>query len=72
MRVVRISDREPSILRYLVARGILIGTELRVTSRDVEAGSLSAVRVRPGDEREEPVEVAIGAAQAVWVRAVNR
>ncbi len=65
--VVRISDREPAILRYLEARAIAIGTRLRVESRDLEAGSLSLTRVRPADGCEEPVEVATGAARAVWV-----
>src|SRR5450830_192611 len=66
-RVVRISDREPAILRYLEARAISIGTRLRVESRDLEAGSLSVMRARPADGCEEPVEVATGAARAVWV-----
>jgi DtxR family transcriptional regulator, Mn-dependent transcriptional regulator len=65
--VVRISDSEPAILRYLEARAISIGTRLRVESRDIEAGSLSVMRARPADGCEEPVEVGTGAARAVWV-----
>lgn len=65
--VVRISDSEPAILRYLEARAIAIGTRLRVVSRDIEAGSLSVMRERTSEEREEPVEVATGASGSVWV-----
>lgn len=65
--VVRISDSEPAILRYLEARAISIGTRLRVESRDLEAGSLSVMRARAVGGYEEPVEVATGAAGAVWV-----
>ena len=67
MLVVRISDREPAILRYLEARAISIGTRLRVESQDLEAGSLSVRRASAADGCEESVEVATGAARAVWV-----
>lgn len=67
-RVLRISDREPTILRYLEAREITIGTRLQVESKDVAVGSLSVIRSSPGPGGVR-VEIAAGAARAVWVRA---
>jgi DtxR family transcriptional regulator, Mn-dependent transcriptional regulator len=59
--VVRISDREPGILRYLAAREVGIGTELRVEAANAAAGALRITR------GHDSVEIATGAASAVWV-----
>ncbi len=67
--VVRISDREPAILRYLEARQITVGTHLRVDAKNLAAGSLSVSRSGGDLEAPESVEIAGGAADAVWVSA---
>ena len=67
-RVIRISDHEPAILRYLEARQITIGTRLRVEATNPAAGSMSVSRSGAHDEQADRVEIAAGAASAVWVR----
>ncbi|MBM7331860.1 ferrous iron transport protein A [Agrobacterium sp. S2] len=66
--VIRISDHEPEILRYLEAREINLGTRIHLDERNLAVGSVlishsSVTGERVGDR----VEVAIGAADAVWV-----
>ncbi|MFT4051349.1 MAG: metal-dependent transcriptional regulator [Microbacterium sp.] len=57
-RVLRVSDREPALLRALEAAGIDVGHAVTVTGRD-------AVRVDGG----ATVELPGGAASAVWLTA---
>lgn len=66
-RVVRISDHEPAILRYLQARQITIGTRFRVEATNPAAGSVSVSRSSVDGEQTDRVEIAAGAAGAVWV-----
>ncbi|HEY3548238.1 MAG TPA: metal-dependent transcriptional regulator [Propionicimonas sp.] len=64
-RVVRISDHAPEILRYLQERQITLGTAVRLHARNPAAGSVSVTRRNlPGDD---VIEIATGAADAVWV-----
>lgn len=71
-RVLRISDHEPAILRYLDARRITIGTPIRLDSTDPEAGSVSVTRGEPEGEPSSTIEIAAGAAEAIWVTAGPR
>lgn len=66
-RVIRISDDEPAILRYLEARNITIGTTVRITARDPAAGSVSVARSDGPGEKGDVVEIGNSAAEAVWV-----
>lgn len=66
-RVIRISDEEPAILRYLEARNVTIGTTVCVTARDRAAGSVSVTRSGEPGEPGDLVEIGSGAAEAVWV-----
>lgn len=63
VRVVRVSDRQPQILRYLAAKHIDIGTELRIAERSPAAGSLQL------DVGGHTVEMSTTAALAVRVVA---
>jgi DtxR family Mn-dependent transcriptional regulator len=65
--VVRISDREPDLLRYLDERGIRVGTNLQVRSRFEAAGSLSISA--SNDDRSDSVvlELPMVAADAMWM-----
>lgn len=65
--VARISDHEPAILRYLEERQIAIGSLVRLEERNPAAGSVSVMRLSPEGEPAGLVEIAIGAAGAVWV-----
>jgi DtxR family Mn-dependent transcriptional regulator len=65
--VARISDQEPAILRYLEERQIAIGCRIRLEERNPAAGSVSVMRFSPAGEPAGLVEIAIGAASAVWV-----
>jgi DtxR family Mn-dependent transcriptional regulator len=67
-RVIRISDHEPAILRYLDARQIAIGTRFRVEATNPAAGSMTLSRTDVDGEQADQVEIAAGAAGAVWVR----
>jgi len=65
--VVRISDREPALLRYLDERGISIGTRLRVRSRLEAAGSLS-ISASTGDQSDGAMlELSMVVADAMWM-----
>lgn len=59
--VVRVSDRSPELLRYLKARGIVLGTVLQVTAVNPAA---SAIGVSIDGV---PVELALSAAEAIRV-----
>ena len=65
--VARISDHEPEILRYLEERNIAIGSRIIVHARNQAAGSVSVIRVGSEDDATGLVEVAVGAANAVWI-----
>ncbi|CAL8978785.1 HTH-type transcriptional regulator MntR [Cellulomonas sp. T2.31MG-18] len=60
-RVVRISDADPELLRYLAARGLGLDARVSVTRHSV-AGVVSA---RVGDQ--EQVDLGEVAASAIWV-----
>ena len=66
-RVIRISDHEPEILQYLEERQISVGTHVHVDRRSPAVGSVSISRPSVTGEHEDRVEIAIGAAAAVWV-----
>ncbi len=66
-RVIRISDHKPEILQYLEDRQISVGTHLRLDERNPAVGSVSISRSTAPREDEDRVEIAIGAADAVWV-----
>jgi DtxR family Mn-dependent transcriptional regulator len=66
-QVARISDHEPAILRYLEERHIAIGSHIRLKERIPSAGSVTVMRLSPEGEPAGLVEIAIGAASAVWV-----
>jgi len=65
--VVRISDRVPAILTYLEARRIDVGTRVELDARNPAAGSVWVSRSGAPGEAAERVEIALGAAAAVWV-----
>lgn len=48
VRVERVSDHNPGVLRHLARIGLVPGTEVRILSRDATAGSL---RVQAGPDR---------------------
>ncbi|WP_304999950.1 metal-dependent transcriptional regulator [Georgenia sp. SYP-B2076] len=63
VRVARISDVDPQVLRYFADLGLTLDTELRVVERRDFAGTLTVqVAGRP-----ELREVGLTAAEAVWV-----
>jgi DtxR family Mn-dependent transcriptional regulator len=60
-RVVRMSDRDPSLLRYLGKRGIRPGTAVRVEKRDPEKGPIA---ITVGRSRKT---IGASAATKVWI-----
>ncbi len=66
-RVIRISDHEPEILQYLEERQIAVGTHVHLDGRSPVVGSVSVSRSSATGEHADRVEIAIGAADAVWV-----
>ncbi|MRG59216.1 MarR family transcriptional regulator [Agromyces sp. CFH 90414] len=60
-RVIRISDRDPDVLRDLEAAGVGPGVEIAVTDASADAVRISV------DAR--PVEVAAEAARGIWLSA---
>nr|KEP22825.1 DtxR family transcriptional regulator [Georgenia sp. SUBG003] len=63
VRVARISDTDPQVLRYFDDLGVALDTELHVVDRREFAGTLT---IEVGDH-PGPVEVGLTAAEAVWV-----
>ncbi len=66
-QVASISDHEPAILRYLEQRQIVFGSHVRLDDRNPAAGSVSVMLLGPDGEAAGLVEIAIGAASAVWI-----
>jgi DtxR family Mn-dependent transcriptional regulator len=65
--VIRISDHEPEILQYLEQRQISVGTQLLLDEKSLAVGSVVICRSPGPGEQADRVEIAIGAADAVWV-----
>lgn len=64
--VVRVSDDEPELLRYLASLDLKVGAHVRVEARRDYAGSLSVVRTDAHDTPLDTIELAGTAAAAVW------
>jgi DtxR family transcriptional regulator, Mn-dependent transcriptional regulator len=73
-RVIRISDHEPAILQYLEARQIAIDTQVQLVAKNPAAGSVSVTRSTGAGAvlDADHVEIATGAAAAVWVSVEPR
>lgn len=67
--VIRVSDHDPELLRYLDSIGITVGTTLRVDAVREYAGSLSVVGLTADGvpDRLGNRELAIVASNAIWV-----
>jgi DtxR family transcriptional regulator, Mn-dependent transcriptional regulator len=63
LRVLRVSDREPQVLRYLDAKGVRIGTVVSVSARSAAAG---VVALRAGADE---LEISLTSALAVRVES---
>jgi DtxR family Mn-dependent transcriptional regulator len=66
-RVIRISDHAPEILQYLKKREMSVGTSVHVDERSPAVGSVSITRMSAARDQTDRVEIAVGAADAVWV-----
>jgi DtxR family Mn-dependent transcriptional regulator len=66
-RVIRISDHAPEILQYLEKREMSVGTPVHLDERNPAVGSVSITRLSSARDQTDRVEIAIGAADAVWV-----
>jgi len=64
-RITRISDDDPEVLRYLTGHGIDVGSHVRVLDRHEGAGVLRIER----DGHEEPIDLGLAAAEAIWLAA---
>jgi len=60
-RVVRVSDSNPDILRFLTDRGVAIGTRLKVLS------GLSGMGLMTVEKMETEIELSVPIAEAVHV-----
>ncbi|ROR72278.1 metal-dependent transcriptional regulator [Bogoriella caseilytica] len=65
VRVARLSDADPQVLRYFDSLGIALDTELEILERRDFAGTLT-VRFASA-EAGKPFELGLAAAEAVWV-----
>ncbi len=63
VRVVRISDRDPRLLRHLAAEGIVLDARVRIVGRKPFSG---AIALEVGIERH-PVDLGEDAAGFIWV-----
>lgn len=65
--VVRVSDHDPALLRYLDTLSISVGSRLRVDERHDFAGSVSIQLLDADGRVAETTELATVAANAIWV-----
>ncbi|MET3768577.1 DtxR family Mn-dependent transcriptional regulator [Marisediminicola sp. UYEF4] len=64
--VVRISDRDPALLRYLTAEGITLDAHITVVGRRPFGGSL-AVRLDGADGAARELDLGAEAAASIWI-----
>jgi len=67
--VVRVSDDEPELLRYLASLDLRVGAHVRVGERRDYAGSLQVVLTDVHDRPVGTVELAGTAASSVWANS---
>ena len=67
--VVRVSDDEPELLRYLASLDLRVGAHVRVGERRDYAGSLHVVLTDAHDRPVGSVELAGVAAASVWANS---
>jgi DtxR family transcriptional regulator, Mn-dependent transcriptional regulator len=65
--VIRVSDHDAELLRYLAGLGVVVGTRLRVDAKRDFAGTMTLVRLSANRESDQSIELATLAANAVWV-----
>ncbi|RJT82192.1 metal-dependent transcriptional regulator [Arthrobacter cheniae] len=65
-RLVRVSDNDPDVLRYLDRLGIMLGDDLRLTRPG--AGVLLELHVG-GDAAQPPLTIDAGLASALWIES---
>lgn len=71
--IVRISDADPEILRFLAAAGIGPGSGVEVLGQKPFDGPLLVkIHPGPGEERRPTLELSPAPAQAIWVGAPAR
>lgn len=69
--IVRISDRDPALLRYLTAEAIEVDAGLTVIGRRPFGGAL-AVRVDAADGSSRHVDLGADAAASIWISTSRR
>lgn len=65
--VIRVSDHDPALLRYLDTLGIAVGTRVRIDERRDYAGIASITKSTPEGQASGTVQMALVAANAIWV-----
>lgn len=65
--VLRVSDHDPDLLRYLADLGVVVGTNWRVVAKRDFAGSMTVVRLTEGAETGPATDLATVAANSIWV-----
>ncbi|WP_285821120.1 metal-dependent transcriptional regulator [Cellulosimicrobium sp. Marseille-Q4280] len=65
--VVRISDADPDVLRYLAELGVGLDTRVAVTERREYAGTLTVAWSGAGNGTTAPSQLGLRAAEHVWV-----
>jgi DtxR family Mn-dependent transcriptional regulator len=70
--VVRVSDHDAALLRYLDALGITVGTAVRVEARREYAGTVAVTRLSVAGATSATLELAAVAANAIWVSEIAR
>ncbi|WP_261864879.1 FeoA family protein, partial [Mycobacterium montefiorense] len=66
VKVARISDKDPEMLRYFSSVGISLDSRVRVETRREFAGMIS-IAIESADGAETIVDLGSPAARAVWV-----
>ncbi|TFB83645.1 metal-dependent transcriptional regulator [Cryobacterium algoricola] len=64
--VLRVSDHDPELLRFLADLGVVVGTALRVQAKHDFAGMMTVIRSAPG-AGDRSIELATLAANSIWV-----
>lgn len=70
--VVRVSDHDPALLRFLGGLAIMVGAHVRIAERHSFAGSLALQILQAGDLTVvSTIELATVAADSIWVTSAD-
>ena len=66
--ITRVSDEDPKLLQYLSEQGLVPGARIRLSQREPYSGAATVTLLPRDGEREQPVQLSLGADAAGRIR----